>query len=88
MNAQTPLEQRFENLIARIDEVTRQVDSGNLADFEALNKEIMDVFAATQGSNPETAQSMQKQMGKVIIKLDELAVSISTYKNSLQETKE
>ncbi|MCE7887099.1 MAG: hypothetical protein DYH13_06315 [Alphaproteobacteria bacterium PRO2] len=88
MNAQPPLEQRFENLIARIDEAIRQVDSGNLADFDALNREIMDVFAATQGSSKEVAQSMQNQMGKVIVKLDELATSITAYKNSLQENKE
>ena len=88
MNAQPPLEQRFDDLIARIDEATRQVDSGTLADFDALNKEIMEVFAATQGSSKETAQSMQNYMGKVIVKLDELAVSINAYKNTLQEKKE
>lgn len=88
MNAHQPLEQRFEDLIARIDEATRQVDSGVMADFDALNKEIMDVFTATQAAGAETAQSMQRHMGKVIVKLDELAASITAYKNTLQEKKE
>jgi BMFP domain-containing protein YqiC len=88
MNAQQPLEQRFEDLIARIDEAIRQVDSGALADFEALNREIMDVFAATQGSSKDVAQSMQNSMGKVIMKLDELASSITAYKNTLQGKEE
>lgn len=88
MNAKQPLEQRFEDLIARIDEAIRQVDSGELADFDTLNREIMDVFATTQGSNKDVAQSMQNHMGKVIVKLDELATSITAYKNSLQENRE
>ncbi|MGB4107078.1 MAG: hypothetical protein WBK55_04710 [Alphaproteobacteria bacterium] len=88
MNAQPPLEQRFEDLIARIDEATRQVDSGMLADFNSLNKEIMDVFTSTQAAGSETAQAMQRQMGKVIVKLDELAASITAYKSTLKENKE
>lgn len=82
------LEQRFEELLARIEGATREVESGTLGDFEKLNREIMDVCAETQNAAPETAKALQGHMGKVIVKLDELAAGITAYKDRLQKENE
>jgi uncharacterized protein YdcH (DUF465 family) len=84
MNVQA-LEQKFENLIARIDDAKRQVDSGTLGNFDKLNDEINKICTETQNAGPEAAKALQKHMGRIILKLDELANSISTYKDNLKE---
>jgi uncharacterized protein YifE (UPF0438 family) len=81
------LESRFEDLLTRIEDAKRQVDDGTLGDFTVLNKEIAEVCSATQNAPPETAKALQKYMGRIILKLDELAASITTYKDNLLQEK-
>jgi hypothetical protein len=78
------LQSRFEDLLARIEDAKRDVDAGTLGDFESLNNEIVDVCDETQKAPAETAKNLQKYMGRVILKLDELATSITVYKDALQ----
>lgn len=79
------LEQKFENLMVRIEDAKQLVDSGTLADFDGLNAEIYAVCVETQNAGPEAAKALQKHMGKIILKLDELASSITEYKNNLEK---
>ncbi len=83
----TTLEERFETLIARIEDAAREVESGQLGDYDALNKEIMDVCIETQSAAPETAKALQGHMGKIILRLDELAAGITAYKNNIEKEK-
>jgi len=85
MSTQQELQTRFEDFLVRIDDAKENVNSGILGDFEKLNAEILEVCTQTQSAPPETAKALQKHMGRVILKLDELTVSITAYKDKLQE---
>jgi uncharacterized protein YdcH (DUF465 family) len=81
------LQNKFEDLLTRIEDAKREVDAGTLGDMNALNKDITDVCTAIQNGPPATAKALQKDMGRIILKLDELAASITAYKDKLQEKK-
>jgi hypothetical protein len=81
------LEKRFDDLIARVEDATRLVEGGTLGDFEALNKEIADVCTETRDAPPEIAKALQGHMGRIILKLDELAAGITHYKDNLEAKK-
>jgi hypothetical protein len=83
----TSLEEKFESLIERIEQATREVEVGKMGNFESLNREITAVCTETQNAPKEEAKSLQTHMGKVILKLDELAAAIGAYKDNLEGKK-
>ena len=73
------LTQRFDELLAFIDQANSTVLNGKMPDLGNVDKKVALLCKDIEGADPEIAKQTQPMMAQMITKLDELAQSLNEY---------
>lgn len=70
---------RFDELIAFIDQANNAVLDGKMPDLGNVDKKVALLCRDIESANPEIAKQTQPMMAQMIVKLDALAQSLNEY---------
>lgn len=79
-----PLEIKFENLAADIEQAMARMDAGETVDLTFLNQRIAEVCSGALIAEAALQKDMKTPLAKLIGKLDELENSIKAYQERLR----
>ncbi len=86
MSPAETLQRRFEDLTTLIEQAMEDVAAGKppAAGLQKLDHDVALLCGEVRKAGPETAKAMQQPMGRMISRLDELADSITAFKERLK----
>jgi phage host-nuclease inhibitor protein Gam len=79
------LQNRLDSLIGFVNQAKEQVESGELANLGSLDKDVSQLCNDVESSEPEVAQAVSEKMAEMVSSLEELANSLKTYQENVQD---